>query len=314
MIPYNGATDKNGFPLDSKGKHFFICDKDGKCFVEFQDGTIIRFSPTNKIEVGKSADEISQRLASGFPKALRDTLFLKFAEAGKKKLFEMGRQPGKPAEIHGVSIYFDRINNFLNYIGNAGGFPFKELIYLKYKDEIKSHFLAVKSGLYGESIPKKRLDFVDAWINLTDGTIEQERKKFERALIEQRSKKGESVYNPSLSEIETGENFAAHFKNNFDDVSSSEVYKHFSQLVKKHHLSEVYLRAYLKMAFEEQRKPEAKLYFENVRTKQDIRKIFYSYFNIKAAKPPRRKPDYVKLLCDYFNGFDYETTCTNFSK
>jgi hypothetical protein len=104
------------------------------------------------------------------------------------------------------------------------------------------------------------------------------------------------------------------FQNNFDSSSEIEVYEHFAQLVQKKYLTEDQLKDFIKSAFDKREGHPRSIIFSNVRTKQAIIRIFYSYYKDVAGKPPRKKDDYVRLLSNYFRGYDFKTVKTNFSK
>lgn len=105
------------------------------------------------------------------------------------------------------------------------------------------------------------------------------------------------------------------FKNTFDTVKESEVLKYFTKnLVEKGYLTKEKLNEYLKHAFELKTPPTQKFSFEKLPTQAKIRKVFYEYFKITAGKPSGQKKEYVKLLGEYFTGFNTEKLVTNFSK
>lgn len=105
------------------------------------------------------------------------------------------------------------------------------------------------------------------------------------------------------------------FENKFDDVSEADVYNHFKKLVDKKMLSDLELNEYLIKAFQETTLSKKTFKLKrNFSTKSDVRKIFYDYYKDIAQKPHGKKDDYVKLLTDYFEGYNFETTKTNFSK
>lgn len=119
-----------------------------------------------------------------------------------------------------------------------------------------------------------------------------------------------SIY---IEETETIEQ--SPFKNNIDNVPESKVIEYFSKnLVDKKYLSKEALDSYLKQAFELKTPPTQKFSFENFPTQAKIRKVFYGYFSTTAGKPSGRKLEYVKLLGEYFNGFETSKIESNFSK
>jgi hypothetical protein len=179
LTPYKGGVDKNGFYTNANGQQVFLMDKDGRCFLQFNDRTLIKFSPNDSNEASKAGDQIAEQLAKDFDKQIRQSLVITLSEEGKEKLAKRGYRVGgvKGAEVHQITIHFDKITSFLDYIGNAGGFKFKECVYLRFKEKIKNSFLGIKSGLYGGDVPKKRIEFVNEWIKFTDKLIAQERER-----------------------------------------------------------------------------------------------------------------------------------------
>lgn len=102
-------------------------------------------------------------------------------------------------------------------------------------------------------------------------------------------------------------------ENNFDGVDINEVYRHFkTNLVDKKRLAEPVLMEFLKTAFELQKPPTNKFKLE-YRTKKEIQKVFYSYYNIIAGSPHGEAEKYLNLLKGYFVGFEKLST-SNFSK
>ncbi len=118
-----------------------------------------------------------------------------------------------------------------------------------------------------------------------------------------------------LAEIDSQPSEPIDFKNNFDRVAEYDVYNHFKKLVEKKMLTDAELNEYLILAFQEKKTPKKpfKLKREHS-TKAYVRKIFYTYFKNEAQSPHGIKDDYVKLLTDYFEGYSFKTTKSNFSK
>jgi hypothetical protein len=105
------------------------------------------------------------------------------------------------------------------------------------------------------------------------------------------------------------------FKNKFDSVPECKVIDYFTKnLVDKKYLSKETLDAYLRQAFEIKTPGDQRFCFDNIPTQEKIRKIFYEYFKTIAGKPNGKKLEYVKLLGEYFVGFDTTKIETNFSK
>lgn len=104
------------------------------------------------------------------------------------------------------------------------------------------------------------------------------------------------------------------FINEFDKVNEDLIYKHFYEnLVDKGYLTNKELETFLIEAFNKKNIPSIKFDFKNIPNKKTIINIFYTYFML-AQKPHGKKSQYVKLLTDYFNGYEYNNTLTNFAK
>jgi len=105
------------------------------------------------------------------------------------------------------------------------------------------------------------------------------------------------------------------FKNNFDNVSTVEIHKHFKAgLVEKGYLTEQELNEYLKAAFELKKIPETLFKIKDAPTKATIEAVFYTYYKNVAGKVHRKQPQYAALLGNYFEGYRTETVSSNFSK
>lgn len=105
------------------------------------------------------------------------------------------------------------------------------------------------------------------------------------------------------------------FENNFDNVTPSEVFKHFyNELVLSKLLSSEDLESYLKLAFEKGELPLQRWTLRNVVTKKKVTRIFYDYYKNIAGKPHGKQEDYARLLGEYFTGYKTSTVKTNFSK
>ena len=114
--------------------------------------------------------------------------------------------------------------------------------------------------------------------------------------------------------IKTDEVFE--FENNFDSVKNTKVYEYFkTKLVDKKYLTIDNLHNYLKVAFENPKQPPlTKFSFEKKYFIKDIRKIFYDYFTSINTENYSTQDKYIKLLTDYFEGFDFEKIKNNFNK
>lgn len=105
------------------------------------------------------------------------------------------------------------------------------------------------------------------------------------------------------------------FKNNFDNISPVEIYKHFKAgLVDKKCLTEIELIRYLKAAFELKTIPETLFKIRDAQSKEKIYLVFYIYYINVAGKPHYKQQQYVELLGNYFEGFNNETIKTNWAR
>lgn len=105
------------------------------------------------------------------------------------------------------------------------------------------------------------------------------------------------------------------FENKFDNVDKEVVYNHFrDKLVESDMLSEESLKKYLIMAFQDTYLPKEKFKLERKRkTKADIISIFHEFYKNSAGSPRGEKKDkYIRLLSDYFSGYDYLVVRNNF--
>lgn len=105
------------------------------------------------------------------------------------------------------------------------------------------------------------------------------------------------------------------FTNNFDHVSEAKVLEYFAdELVKTKYITQITLEQFLISAFQEKQKTENRFSFLNIKTKQNIVNVFYRYYKIVAGKPHKKQINYIKLLGEYFEGFETKTIKTNFNK
>lgn len=105
------------------------------------------------------------------------------------------------------------------------------------------------------------------------------------------------------------------FKNNFDNVSAIEIFKHFKAgLVSKRYLTDQELNEYLKAAFELKTIPETLFKIKDAPNKAAIEAVFYKYYKNVAGKIHGKQGQYAALLGDYFEGYKTTTVSSNFSK
>lgn len=135
--------------------------------------------------------------------------------------------------------------------------------------------------------------------------------------------KRESIYIELINEIQSltppqtelkAEQETPTFINNFDKITSAEIYRHFKiGLVEKGYLTEQQLNDYLKTAFELKTKPEILFKFKDAQNKA-IGAVFYQYYKNVAGKIHGKQRQYAALLGDYFEGYNTNNVSSNFSK
>jgi len=98
--------------------------------------------------------------------------------------------------------------------------------------------------------------------------------------------------------------------NNFNSDDINSVIDHFQDLEKNMKNGE--FMQWIKQAFELLETPEHKFKLIGKYMISEIRGLFYTYY--KKPGNHGKKDKYVKLLSDYFEGFDFEKTKANFNK
>ena len=98
--------------------------------------------------------------------------------------------------------------------------------------------------------------------------------------------------------------------NNFNGDSVDNIIDHFRSLEKLMNNGE--FMQWIKQAFELQEPPERKFKLIVKFTKREIRNLFHSYWKNSGKQGDRG--EYAILLSDYFEGFPYDTTMSNFNK
>lgn len=98
--------------------------------------------------------------------------------------------------------------------------------------------------------------------------------------------------------------------NNFNSDDIDSVIDHFQSLEK--YMKNGEFLQWIKQAFELLETPEHKFKLIGKYMISEIRGLFYTYY--KKPGNHGKKDKYVKLLSDYFEGFDFEKTKANFNK
>lgn len=117
------------------------------------------------------------------------------------------------------------------------------------------------------------------------------------------------------------------FKNEFNGITDySEIRKHFVELTtnrssinKEPFLTDLQLDTFIQSAFMDKKiKEKIRINYNASTQTRIIRKIFYKFYNhciTKNIEPAKgTKSEYVKLLSEYFEGFDFEKTFNNWNK
>lgn len=118
-----------------------------------------------------------------------------------------------------------------------------------------------------------------------------------------------------IKEIEKVEEPKFTFKNNFNLQSEESVYNYFNDrlVISKKYIDNETLEQFLKLAFEEQQPPKNKLKWKNPpKHIVDITSIFYMFYFDNKGNRKKLRADYIKLLTDYFDGYNFDKINNNF--
>ena len=381
-------TDKSGFPINKNGQHISIQDADGNRIIfihnylleQYPEGLGVKFNPNIALEVNKALDTLVDILTKNFDKHIKGEWSIDLSNEVKA---ERGFCTKEPLIVPTVQIYFARIENYLNYLGNCYDVNFKVRFYVKFKNRVKQHLLPLETNLNNNYIKKSYLKYCRKWIKETDKAIQleqdaknnvvnkskeltQEKNIIAYELLGENKVNAESVIYHHIEQVlrkheishsdarqilldmkgtfsppriekivepiilylerssgisqphlnnKYDENNSFIFENNFDQVEPNEVYKYFfDSLVKTKYIDERTLKSYLTLAFQDLREPQQKFIINNKSTNKKVQQVFYNYYKDIAGKPYGKQPNYIKLLGNYFVGFNTEKLKTNFSK
>lgn len=210
-------------------------------------------------------------------------------------------------------------------------FEFNKIPFPLFRFEIETKHIICNIEVINESCLKEFVIFrVKSNIELSQEEKVQDINSLENTLVETNFRNGRNTLKEPLKYIKLqrknltktdSRNFDKkisefNFKNNFDNVSSIKVHEYFKkELVDKNYIeNEKTLHEYLELAFDKQEVPEEKFSFKRMRTLKSIRQIFYKYYSEIAYKPNGEQDNYIKLLTDYFQGFDFKKVKNNFNK
>ena len=107
-------------------------------------------------------------------------------------------------------------------------------------------------------------------------------------------------------------NYLHTLSNEFDKTSLIDVYNFFAEeLVNKKYLSKDTLLDYIRIAFQDRRLPDEKF---RLRTKErnKIIDIFYRFYSEVSSRRHGTRDQYIKLLSNYFENFDFNKVKNNF--
>jgi len=169
---------------------------------------------------------------------------------------------------------------------------------------------------------KIKVDFINQHHRLNQETLLNDFNSGEKKYIKtikkwlDNEKKYFKEITPELKNLNlTNGVYSFDFKNNFDHVSEDDVYSYFyEKLVETKYISSDNLKEFILLAFDKNEIPIKKFVFNNIPIKKKIVEIFYDYFKNIAGRPYGKQIRYIKLLSDYFYGFNENTLKTNFSK
>ncbi len=135
-----------------------------------------------------------------------------------------------------------------------------------------------------------------------------------REYIKVDTKKIEEYRAKNKPKINYSEIEEVNFKNKFDCLEEKTIYDYFHKsLVENNYIDKTELILFLKSAFEEKIIPKEKITFKNIPKQKQIISVFYKYY-LLAQKPYGKKNNYVRLLTDYFIGYNFKNIQTNFAK
>jgi len=192
----------------------------------------------------------------------------------------------------------------------------------QYSDEMLKGLIGVLESIQIPELTKLILyDFVNDQENIVID-IHCHSNKSNKKEIEQKYRELKSYADNYISEylknfdnIKDENKERVQFKNNFDQVEPNRVYQYFfDSLVKPKYIDESILKDYLIAAFQDKQELQQRITIRNKVTNKKVQEVFYIYYKDIAGKPYGKQQEYIKLLGNYFVGFDTEKLKTNFSK
>ena len=107
-------------------------------------------------------------------------------------------------------------------------------------------------------------------------------------------------------------NYLNTLSNEFDKTSLIDVYNFFvKELVDKKHLDKETLLDYIKIAFQDRQLPKKK-YKLKTKQRDKIIDVFYQFYFKVSSRQHGRRDDYIKLLSNYFENFEFDKVKNNF--
>lgn len=168
----------------------------------------------------------------------------------------------------------------------------------------KHHFDKLELKVTKEKVKSQFLEDVNLGAHLLVYDIPDEKYQ-----ITKRYNELKELILPDLSVIFKDEYiFLKRFENKFNDMPEKQVYDYFKDnLVNSGLLKQNQTERYLTSAFQNCKPPIEKFKFSKEITKENIGLIFYRFYianNESLLKTKRSKNDFIKLVEDYFEGFE----------
>tara|TARA_R110000744_G_scaffold31407_1_gene73870 strand:+ start:2588 stop:3265 length:678 start_codon:yes stop_codon:yes gene_type:complete len=117
---------------------------------------------------------------------------------------------------------------------------------------------------------------------------------------------------PIQSDPEQSTNTKFTFENEINSSPPDDVYEHFNKyLVSQNIITENQLHQFLESAFELETPIINKIAMSDAQRKKKVYACFHTFYNGNKIQGNKRK--YVKLLSDFFIGYEYENTARNWS-
>lgn len=172
-------VDKAGFPINNDGAHVSILDKNGNCVLfindyqlaKYPEGLRIVFNPLKALEVNQALDALINIITKDFDKHIASEISIDLTDQAK---LDHKVYTEKPLIIPTVQMYFNRIEDWLNYLGNCYDVNFKVRFYVKFKNKTEQFLLPLRTNLNNHEINKSYLKYCKIWFKNMDTAIQLE--------------------------------------------------------------------------------------------------------------------------------------------